>query len=163
LGIAHERLDRAKTAHLVQDLVAQDVAVALAERRGLLVDQLGDDRLELGRRAIEVHAAERVEIEALEQLAMDAELQVLVGPGGAPGSRRGRGGAPRRAAHGCGWARSGRGASWRGRPLAEDAAQERATLGAGRSDPGDFGGELLQREAQADGTAAVERHAGIGG
>src|SRR6185437_8527494 len=45
----------------------------------LLVDQLADDGAQLGRRALEVETAEVVEVDPLEQLAMDAQLQVLVG------------------------------------------------------------------------------------
>jgi hypothetical protein len=47
LGIAHERLDRPEAVHLVQDLVDQLLAVALAERHRLLVDELRDHGAEL--------------------------------------------------------------------------------------------------------------------
>src|SRR5262249_46241387 len=51
----------------------------LAERHRLLVDQLPDGHPQLGVRGLQVEAAEVGEIDPVDQLAMDAELQVLIG------------------------------------------------------------------------------------
>ena len=80
LGVAHERLDRAEAAG--PRAGSRRSAVSRSrwlERDGLLLDQLRDRPLAARpSRWSMIHAAEGVEIDALEQLAMDAELQLLV-------------------------------------------------------------------------------------
>ncbi|TMA62126.1 MAG: hypothetical protein E6J68_14670 [Deltaproteobacteria bacterium] len=73
------------------DLLAQVLAVAVAERDGELAEQLRDRRPQLVLRLAEVHLGEVGEVDPVEQEAMDAELQVLIGAVGraAPALRRG--------------------------------------------------------------------------
>src|SRR5262249_4830697 len=53
------------------------LAVALGERHGLLVDQLGDSSPQLDVGGGEVGARQIAQIDAVDQLAVDAKLQVL--------------------------------------------------------------------------------------
>src|SRR5262249_26520693 len=78
VGVAHQRLDGAEAVHLVEDLLAELLARALREGQGLLLDQLGGRAAPLGIRASHVHTSEVAEVDAVDQLAVDAELQLLV-------------------------------------------------------------------------------------
>src|SRR5581483_10939070 len=65
---------------LVQDLFAQLLAVALAERDVVLADQLIDSAPELPRGLLDLEAREVREVDALEELEVDLELQLLIPP-----------------------------------------------------------------------------------
>ena len=82
LRVAEQRLDRSEAVHLVEDLLAQVLAVAVAERDGELAEQLRDRRPQLVLGLVQVHAGEVGEVDPVEQQAMDAKLQVLIGPVG---------------------------------------------------------------------------------
>src|SRR5947207_6057340 len=77
--VAHERLDRPEAVDLVQDLLGEPFAVAHAERDRLFLDEHGDRALQLRGGLVHLDARQIGQVHAVEQLAMDAELQVLVG------------------------------------------------------------------------------------
>src|SRR3989454_930742 len=77
--VAHERLDRPEAVDLVQDLLAEPFAVTHAEGDRLLLDEHGDRALQLRGGLVHLDARQVGQVNAVEQLAMDAELQVLVG------------------------------------------------------------------------------------
>src|SRR3989442_1499570 len=78
--VAHERLDRPEAVDLVQDLLGEPFAVAHAERNRLLLDERGDRALQLRGGLVHLDARQVGQVHPVEQLAMDADLQVLVGP-----------------------------------------------------------------------------------
>src|SRR2546425_2254284 len=78
--VAQERLDRPEAVDLVQDLLAEPFAVTHAEGDRLLLDEHGDRALQLRGGLVHLDARQVGQVNAVEQLAMDAELQVLVGP-----------------------------------------------------------------------------------
>src|SRR5204863_2810917 len=76
--VAEQRLQRAEPEHIVDELDEQRLALAEAERRVLLGQQLGEQRADLAFGAGAVRLRERLEIEAVEQLAVHARLQIEV-------------------------------------------------------------------------------------
>jgi hypothetical protein len=64
----------------VQDLLAQDATVAFAHRNRLLVDELRDGGAHLRRGFAQIDARQADEIDALQQIAVDAQLQLLMCP-----------------------------------------------------------------------------------
>ena len=76
--VAQERLERPEAEHVVDELGEERLALAEAERRVLFGEQLGQQRadLALGARAIDVR--ERLEVQPVEQLAVDIALQLEI-------------------------------------------------------------------------------------
>src|SRR5205823_6857107 len=97
IRVAKQRLDGSEAVDLVQDLVAQVLAVAVAERDRKLAKELRDRGPQLALRLIQIHLGEVGEVHPVEQETVDAELQVLVraigrvGPGRRAGPCRRRG------------------------------------------------------------------------
>ena len=76
--IAQQRLERPESEHVVDQLAEEHLALAEAERRVLLREQLAQERadLTLGARAIGLR--ERLEVQPVEQLAVDVRLQLEI-------------------------------------------------------------------------------------
>ena len=76
--IAHQRLQRTESEHVVQDFDEQRLALAQTERRALFAEQLVEQRPDFALRARTVGLRERLEVQPVEQLAMDAGAQIEV-------------------------------------------------------------------------------------
>src|SRR5882724_1949743 len=70
--ISHQRLDGTEPVDLVYDLVGELRAIALAQRDGLLVDQLSDRRSQLRIPAGEIETGETRDVDTLEQQPVQA-------------------------------------------------------------------------------------------
>ena len=76
--VAQQRLQRAEPEHVIEQLDEERFALAEAERRSLLGEQLGEQRANLAFGARAVRLRERLEVEAVEQLAVHARLEIEV-------------------------------------------------------------------------------------
>ena len=90
--VAQQRLERPEAEHVVENLGEQRFALAQADRRRFLGQQLAEQRanLALGARAIRLR--QRFEVEPVQQLAMDVrpQLEILRARAPAAEARRDR-------------------------------------------------------------------------
>jgi hypothetical protein len=84
--IRQQHLERPEAEELVQDVGDDRVALVEAERRlvALAIEHAADQRANLGFGVLALHARQAVEIQPVQQLLVDAALEVLVSraPGG---------------------------------------------------------------------------------
>ena len=78
-GVAQQRLQRPEPEHVVEHFGEEHLALGKAERRHLLGEQLREQRADFGLGARAIGLRERLEVEAIEQLAMHvrAEIEIL--------------------------------------------------------------------------------------
>ena len=76
--IAQQRLERPEAEDLVDDVAEDRVALAHAERHALFGDQLEEQRPDLGFGARPLGRGQRLEVQAVEQLAVDVGLELDV-------------------------------------------------------------------------------------
>ena len=76
--VAQQRLERPEAEHLVDQLAEQHVALAQAERRALLGEQLADERPDLALGARPIGLRQRLEVQAVEQLLVNVRLELDV-------------------------------------------------------------------------------------
>ena len=88
VGVLKERLQRAETEHFIEDLLDHAVLLQQAEGGLLLFDELGDRGSDFGAHALAGHGGERLQIDPVEELAMEREFQLLVLRGVAVGSEK---------------------------------------------------------------------------
>ena len=88
--IAQQRLERPEPEDFVDQLAEQDVALAQAERRSFFGEQLADQRADLAFGARAIGVRQRLEIQPVEQLAVDVRLQLDVLRADAPAAPRRR-------------------------------------------------------------------------
>ena len=77
-GILQQRLERAQAEDFVQNLFDDAVLFHQAEGRLLFLHQLGHGRADLRAHPLAGHRGERFQVDAVEQLAVERELQLLV-------------------------------------------------------------------------------------
>ena len=77
-GILQQRLERAEAEDLVQDLLDDAVLLHQAERRLLFFHQLGHGGADLRAHPLAGHRGKRLQVDAVQQLAVQRELQLLV-------------------------------------------------------------------------------------
>ena len=82
-GILQQRLERAQAEDLVEDLLDDAVLFHQAERRLLFLHQLGHGGADLRAHALAGHGGERLQVDAVQQLVVQRELQLLVFGSGA--------------------------------------------------------------------------------
>src|SRR5207247_3679045 len=71
-------LERPEAEHVVEELAEQRLALAEAERRALLGQQLAEERANLALGARAIGERERLEVQTVEQLFVNARLQLQV-------------------------------------------------------------------------------------
>ena len=136
--VAQQRLERPEAEHVVEQLAEQRFALAEAERRVLFGEQLAEQRADLALGARAIGLRQRLEVQAVEQLAVDAGLAARGTAGAAAPARSGRrppAAGRGRAMRGCGdcimvftrWTRGARGPS--GLRFALAPARRHAGLG----------------------------------
>ncbi len=78
--IGQQRFERAEAEQLVEDVADQRLALDEAERHGLglVVDHRDDQRADLGLGVLAADAAEAVQIQPVEQVVMNAALELLI-------------------------------------------------------------------------------------
>ena len=91
--VAQQRLERPEAEDLVEDVAEDLLAFGDADRRVLLGHQLEDERADFAFGALPIHRGQRLEVQPVEQLAMDVALQLDV----LRARRMGRAGRRRRA------------------------------------------------------------------
>ena len=77
-GILQQRLERAETEDLVENFFDDAVLFHQAERRLLFFHQLGDGGADFRAHPLAGHRGERFQVDAVQQLAVERELQLLV-------------------------------------------------------------------------------------
>ncbi len=78
-GVLQQRLQRAQSKHLVQHFVGDTVALTGAERNSLFAHQRKDHGQQGLPRPRVLHEQQLLEIDLLDQLAMDSRLHLLLG------------------------------------------------------------------------------------
>ena len=76
--VAQQRLERTEAEDLVDDVAEDDLALGHAERRAFLGDEIEQQRADLRFGARPLGGRQRLEVQAVEQLAMDVRLQLEV-------------------------------------------------------------------------------------
>ena len=78
--VAQQRLERPEAEHVVDHLGEERLALAQVERRGFLGEQLSQQRADLGLGAGAIGVGQRLEVQAVEQLAVHvgAQLEILL-------------------------------------------------------------------------------------
>ncbi len=82
-GILQERLQGAQSEYFVQHLLHHPLFFEQAEGRLLFVEQFGHGAAHLGAYALAAQRRQRFQVDAVQQLAVDRELQLLVFQSGA--------------------------------------------------------------------------------
>src|SRR5215831_4695602 len=76
--IPKERLERSEAEHVVHQLAEERFAFAQADRDAFFIEEVVDQRADLAFHARAVGLRERLEIQPIEQLAMDVGLQLKI-------------------------------------------------------------------------------------
>ena len=76
--IAQQRLERAEAEHVVEHLGEERLALAEVERRRLFREQLAEQRANLAFGAAAIGLRQRLEVQPVEQLAVDVRPQLEV-------------------------------------------------------------------------------------
>ncbi len=76
--VAQQRLQRPEPEHVVEQLDEQRLALAEAERRALFGEQLAEQRADLALGARAIRLRQRLEVQPVEQLLVDAGFQLEV-------------------------------------------------------------------------------------